>query len=827
MKLRTRMWLVLSVVLGAILLLDLGLTWRQINRDHRAEQEANVGAIHAVLMATRRVYQKAFLANELPFNDKTVRLLPAHAMSRIADDYKNWTNNGYVFNNVSDRPRNPANRADQFELAAMAYFRANPQTEQRMEPIQDDAGKRWFLYTAPIWIERYCLQCHGVKEDAPESIRQNYSESYGYQEGELRGVISIKLPLERYEAALYDQFSVRVLRDLAGFGVLLVVLGLFMDRYVLRRIEVLRVGAQRLAEGDHDARIPSFGCGDEITALAVGFNQMADEIAARQQSLAGESERLKTITDTIADGIYVMDAQGKITLVNPAFCELLGFAPDEVLGQVGHNLFHAHAHGNHALPLAQCPVYIAVSRGDTFAGEEQFMTRSGALLDADVAGQPILDDAGRPTGASVTAFRDITARKAAEAQLRDYQTNLERKVETRTHELAAAKDAAEAANRAKSAFLANMSHELRTPMHGVMGMIDIAKRRMADAKGLEQLDKAKGSAERLLGVLNNVLDLSKIESDRMVLEDRPLHLAETFDYLTATLGHLADAKGLRFPVDLPPQLAQAPLAGDPLRLGQILINLAGNALKFTDRGEVAVRARPIGETPESVQVRFEITDTGIGITPEAQTRLFRSFEQADNSMTRKYGGTGLGLAICKRLVRMMGGTIGVESAPEQGSTFWFVVPLKKRASAAVPPVPTFAALTAEQRLKADYAGTRVLVAEDEPINREIALDLLEEVGLVVDLAEDGRQALALAQQNPYALILMDMQMPHMNGIEATQAIRDNSINPETPILAMTANASSEDREACLAAGMNEHIAKPVVPGKLYEILLAWLERCGS
>jgi CheY-like chemotaxis protein len=176
---------------------------------------------------------------------------------------------------------------------------------------------------------------------------------------------------------------------------------------------------------------------------------------------------------------------------------------------------------------------------------------------------------------------------------------------------------------------------------------------------------------------------------------------------------------------------------------------------------------------------------------------------------------------------MMGGTIGVESAPEQGSTFWFVVPLKKRASAAVPPVPTFAALTAEQRLKADYAGTRVLVAEDEPINREIALDLLEEVGLVVDLAEDGRQALALAQQNPYALILMDMQMPHMNGIEATQAIRDNSINPETPILAMTANASSEDREACLAAGMNEHIAKPVVPGKLYEILLAWLERCGS
>ena len=826
MSLRARMWLVLSLLLGALLLLDISLAWREINQDQRAAQEADVRTIRAILMATRRIYQKEFLANELPINEKTLRLLPAHSMSRIAADYKNWTDNGYVFNNVSDRPRNPGNRADKFELAAMEYFRANPKAEHRVEKIEDDAGKRWFHYTTPIWIEGYCLRCHGAVEDAPESIRQNYSGSFGYKEGDVRGVMSIKLPLERNEAELWERFLSRAIRDLAGFGMILFVLGLFMDHYVLRRLEILRAGTQRLAEGDHISRVTAHGA-DEIAALATDFNRMADEVAARQQALASQSRSLLAITDTIADGIYVMDAHGLVTLVNPAFTELLGFAPDEVLGKVGHDLFHAHARDRRAIPLEQCPIYATVSRGGAYSGEELFYTRSDASLEAEVASRPILDDAGRPTGGSVTAFRDISARKAAEAQLRDYQTNLEQMVETRTRELAAARDAAEAANRAKSAFLANMSHELRTPMNGVMGMIDIAKRRMADPKGLDQLNKAKQSADRLLGVLNDILDLSKIEADRMVLEDRPLQLAETIDNLRATLGHRASEKGLLLSVDMPTQLAQARLAGDPLRLGQILINLVGNAIKFTDHGEVVVHVCPVSDTPDDLQLRFEVTDTGIGINAEAQTRLFRPFEQADNSMTRKYGGTGLGLAICKRLVQMMGGEIGMESTPGQGSSFWFIVPLKKRGKGAGAPEPTVTALTAEQRLQAGHAGARVLIAEDEPVNREIALGLLEDVGLTVDLAEDGQQALELARKNRYALILMDMQMPEMNGVEATQAIRNmsaDSMNRETPILAMTANASSSDRDTCLAAGMNEHITKPVDPQKFYETLLEWLEK---
>jgi signal transduction histidine kinase/ActR/RegA family two-component response regulator len=393
----------------------------------------------------------------------------------------------------------------------------------------------------------------------------------------------------------------------------------------------------------------------------------------------------------------------------------------------------------------------------------------------------------------------------------------------RTAELATAKEAAEAASRAKSTFLANMSHELRTPLNGVMGMIELAKRRMSDSKGRDQLDKARHSAERLLGVLNDILDISKIEADRLLLEHVPVSFSELIENLSGTLGHKAAEKGLKLIIDMPAELGNAHLKGDPLRLGQILVNLAGNAIKFTERGTVTLRARPVEETPETVQVRFEISDTGIGIEPEVQSRLFRSFEQADNSMTRKYGGSGLGLAICRRLVQMMGGDIGVESAPGIGSTFWFVVRLNKVATT-VAPAPASAACPAEQLLQSGHAGARILLAEDEPIAQEVFRDLLEDAGLVVDLAADGQQALSLARHTTYALILMDMQMPNLNGVDATKAIRAGTLNSATPILAMTANAFDEDRDACLNAGMNDHIAKPVDPDKLYQTLLDWLER---
>jgi signal transduction histidine kinase/ActR/RegA family two-component response regulator len=389
--------------------------------------------------------------------------------------------------------------------------------------------------------------------------------------------------------------------------------------------------------------------------------------------------------------------------------------------------------------------------------------------------------------------------------------------------LETARDQAEAASRAKSTFLANMSHELRTPMNAIMGMTDLALRHATEPKLRDQLGKVTQASQHLLHVINDILDISKIEAERLTLEHVTFKLGEVLENLVSLIGHKVMDKGLKLRVDLSPEVARLTLLGDPLRIGQILLNFSGNALKFTAAGSITLRARLTEESQRDVLLRFEVEDTGIGITTEDQKRLFTAFEQADGSMTRKYGGTGLGLAISKRLVNMMGGEVGVASQPGSGSTFWFTVRLGK-ATDAVPPAPTFAQDSAEARLKAQFLGVRILLAEDEPINQEVSRGLLEDIGLSVDLAEDGMQAVDMAKRTHYDLILMDMQMPHLNGVDATRAIRALPGYAATPILAMTANAFDEDRQICIDAGMNDHIGKPVEPERMFETLLKWLNR---
>lgn len=412
--------------------------------------------------------------------------------------------------------------------------------------------------------------------------------------------------------------------------------------------------------------------------------------------------------------------------------------------------------------------------------------------------------------------KEKTQEEALRVQLRLVETlrNSERELEQN-------RDAAEAANRAKSAFLANMSHEIRTPMNGIIGMANIMRRGPITPVQKEQLDKINIAAEHLLNIINDVLDISKIEADKLELTEEQVDFETLLHNVASILSERSKAKGI--PLLIKPFELPLNLYGDPLRLQQALLNYISNALKFTEHGAITICVMKTEETENSVLLRFEVEDTGIGIPQDILPLLFNAFEQADNSTTRRYGGTGLGLAITRRLARLMGGDAGVSSEPGKGSVFWFTARLLVRKKP-TSPLTSLEHGVAEETVRQRYAGCAVLLVDDEWLNREVAQEQLEAAGLQVDTAEDGAEAVSKASEKTYAAILMDIQMPNMDGLEATRHIRKLAEYRKVPIIAITGNAFAEYKERCLEAGMNDFLTKPLYPEILFATLLRCLDR---
>ncbi|OYT89569.1 MAG: hybrid sensor histidine kinase/response regulator [Burkholderiales bacterium PBB6] len=772
-------------------------------------------------------------------------------------------------------------------------------------------------------------------------------------EGQLRGTRH-GVVLLRYELApaLKQMREGSLQSHLPQMALLLLaalVLYLVLDRLLATPLRTLARAADNLGQGRAAQPLAPVLL-SEMDHLVRAFNQMADDLSTTVKARLDSEQRLRELVANAPDAILTLTADSRIDSFNHAAEQLFGYTEAEIIGQTLTVLLPEGVADDHQRWLTRFAQGgdVQLARRMAAGRHVHGRHRDGHAVAVEISISR--NNSGEQPRFTAVA-RDVRARLELDAELARHRHHLEELVAERTDELARARDQAEAATRSKSEFLANMSHEIRTPMNAIIGLAHLA-RREASPQQLSQLDKLGGAARHLLAILNDILDFSKIEAGKLTLSSRDFDVDDLLDQACQMVCDRAVAKDIEVVQRIDPTLP-AFLRGDDLRLGQVLVNLIGNAVKFTDQGHVRVNLSRLSGPQGEPLVRFEVRDTGIGMDEAQQLRIFQAFEQADTSTTRRFGGTGLGLTISRRLVGLMGGTLRVDSRVGQGSRFWFDLPLVpaqvavagrramtrfegtralvvddladareafgemlemlglrvtvtdsgsqalqwlaraeaegdafevcvldwrmpvmdglatarqiRRMSLAVQPaflmisamggqVPPeevgeigFAGVLAKpvspsqlhdalmralRRSVADQPvvvpswtpdpRARVLLVEDNPLNREVSAELLEALGLVPDLAGDGVEAVELARHSHYDLILMDVQMPTMDGLEATRQVRKLPGHAHTPIVAMTANAFQDDRDRCREAGMDDFIAKPVDPMDLEAALRRWL-----
>jgi PAS domain S-box-containing protein len=632
--------------------------------------------------------------------------------------------------------------------------------QREYQSESDVHGEPHVRVMQPFVVEQNCLKCHADQ---------------GYKLGDIRGGISTSVNWGPYQQ-LHNQRRA----DLLASHALLGCVGLLL----------LALGYSRSVRSGRDR--------DRMQAEVEGVRQT-----------------LQATLDAIPDLLFEVDEAGRIHRYHTHQLDLLAMPPERFLGKVFDELMPAEVSETIRAAMAE-----ALKGGVSLGREYRLDLPSGpTVFELSVALKP--GDSGALPRYILLA-RDITERQRAKDSLVQLNAVLEARIAERTAELNEAKGAAEQANLAKSAFLANMSHEIRTPLSAITGLAHLMRRAGVNQAQGEYLTRIDASGRHLLEIINAVLDLSKIEAGKFALDVHDINVAAIIANVVSMMHEAATAKGLRLVMDVQP--LPRGLVGDSTRLQQALLNYASNAVKFTECGEVTLRCRLLEDGQDSAMVRFEVQDTGMGVDQSQIGSLFGAFEQAAPSISRKYGGTGLGLAITKMLAGLMGGEVGATSAVGQGSTFWFTARLQKGETLEDQGPDHPAQADAEAQLASEFAGCRILLADDDPINREITSMLLAAPGCSVDGAVDGVEAVAKAERGRYDLILMDMQMPRLDGLEATRQIRALAHGRDAPILAMTANAFAEDRARCLEAGMDDFISKPVNPELLFATVVKWLRR---